>query len=317
MSEDSVPGGARKVECYKVEFEAANQPQHRRIVWIAKDSYLIRQVFESKRIVRRSAATRRASGSNSLTVETVLSYAPELDVDIPIERFTFRAPDSSEEMDDGLNGDRESDSRVTSTIELLDGTTLDDWVLYTAQRGVRKDAVCRIEDGVLRTNGQIRGCLQTKRWYSDYVLEAEWRWEQGLPGGDGGVLVHATAPLVFEGWSRSLEIELATGNAGDFWVVGGGVDIRVEDEELRRAWPWAGDEHSHRRIRNLTDGSEKPIGEWNHLQVTCDEGEVTVFINGEFANRGTNCTETEGAIALKLEGTPIQFRSIRLKPLPR
>jgi len=198
---------------------------------------------------------------------------------------------------------------------LFDGTSLDRWHFYCRDDSVAKSDVCSIEDGVLQITGRPSGYLATKRWYRDYVLELEWRWQAGSSGGNSGVLVHTTAPLLFFGWPRSLEVQLQAGHAGDFWVIGKGVDLRVEDERARRRSPRPGDQHTHRRVRNLTDGSERPIGSWNSMRVVCRDTEIEVFVNGELVNHGTACTETEGAIALQSEGTPIEFRSIRLTPL--
>ena len=47
-----------------------------------------------------------------------------------------------------------------------------------------------------------------------------------------------------------------------------------------------------------------------------DEHEwIDVEVNGEFVNHAENCSVTRGAIALQSEGTPIEYRNIRLRPL--
>jgi hypothetical protein len=70
-----------------------------------------------------------------------------------------------------------------------------------------------------------------------------------------------------------------------------------------------------RRHLNLTDDSEKPLGEWNRMEITCRGNEVVVKVNGETVNHATNCSVTHGAISLQSEGTPIEFRKVELKPL--
>lgn len=150
---------------------------------------------------------------------------------------------------------------------LFDGEDLDDWVLYTEADGVTRDSLCTVEDGVLTIAGKPTAYLATRRWYRDYSLELEWRWP-GERGGNSGVLVHTTTPLLFYGWPKSMEVQLHAGSAGDFWVIGDGVDITVDNQAERRAAPREGDLHSHRRIANLTDGSEKPIGEWNSMRIS-------------------------------------------------
>ncbi len=204
---------------------------------------------------------------------------------------------------------------LAQPVTLFDGSNLDEWVLFTEASGATRETVATVKDGVLRLAGDPVGYVATRRWYRDCVLELEWRWPEGR-GGNSGVLVHATAPLVFYGWPRSLEVQLEAGNAGDFWVIGG-VDVRVDDEVHRRAKPREGDAHTSRRIANLTDGSEKPLGEWNQMRVECRGDGVRVWVNDALVNEGRACTDTAGAIALQSEGTPIEFRNVRLRPLER
>lgn len=201
--------------------------------------------------------------------------------------------------DDGLT--------VTKPIELLGDQGLDDWIWCTPSGDTKKRDIWSYENGVLRCKGQPAGYLQTRRWYKDYVLELEWRWPAGK-GGNNGVLVHASAPFVLGVWPRSLEIQLGSPDAGDFWVIGSGVDIQVKNRNTRR---------TGRRTVNLTDGSEKPIGEWNHMKVICRGNDVEVYVNKDKVNHGTDCTINEGAISLQSEGTPIEYRNLRLVPLPK
>lgn len=203
---------------------------------------------------------------------------------------------------------------VTKETQLFNGENLDGWMFFTQNDKTKLEDVWSVEDGILKCKGRPAGYLQTKRWYRDYELDLQWRWP-GESGGNSGVLVHTTTPLVFFGWPKSLEVQLMAGNAADFWVICKGVDIRVEDEANRRPPPREGDQHSHRRIRRLGGEFENPVGQWNTMKVICRGGEIKVFINDQLANHGTKCTVTEGAIALQSEGTPIEFRNITLKPL--
>lgn len=199
-------------------------------------------------------------------------------------------------------------------VQLFDGGDLNQWLFMTNKDSVKQQEVWSVEDGVLRCAGRPAGYLQTKRWYRDYELNLDWRWS-GDKGGNSGVLVHASTPLLFYGWPKSMEVQLHAANAGDFWVIGTGVDIRVENEAERRAKPKPGDQHNHRRIRRLAGDFENPIGQWNHAKIICAGDQVKVFINGKLANHGTNMTINEGAIALQSEGTPVEFKDISIKPL--
>ena len=105
-------------------------------------------------------------------------------------------------------------------------------------------------------------------------------------------------------WPKSIEVQLASGNAGDFWVIGTELDVPNEEERRR-----------DRRHLNLTDDSEKEIGQWNKMEITCQGDEVIVKVNGDLVNHASNCNVTQGAICLQSEGTPIEFRNIELTPL--
>ena len=123
-----------------------------------------------------------------------------------------------------------------------------------------------MRNGLLVSKGEPRGHLLTDAAYRDYRLEVEYR----FPGkaGNCGVLVHASKPrALYKMFPQSIEVQMQSGDAGDFWVIQ--EDIEVPDMEKRRprkeGEKWGGAEGDARRILNLTDGSEKPLGEWNTM----------------------------------------------------
>ena len=205
-----------------------------------------------------------------------------------------------------LASQRESLDLLAGGFEQLDWKTRD--------ASVQLEDVAQLEDGVLSLTGRPSGYVQTRTWHRDYELELEWRWPD-RPG-NSGVLVHVTTPLLFYGWPRSLEVQLQNGRAGDFWTIGDDVSVLVEDADSRRTPRHADDLHRHRRIPRLVDDLERPLGEWNHMRIRCDGDEVTVWVNGIETNRGLRSSIREGAIALQSEGAPIEFRAVRVHPLP-
>jgi hypothetical protein len=190
-------------------------------------------------------------------------------------------------------------------LKLFNGKDLAGWDYHLADKNVKMDAVWSVRDGVLRCTGKPAGYIVTKKKdFENYVLTVEWRWPG--EGGNNGVLIHTTKPGAIGVWPKSLEVQLGSGNAGDFWVIG--TEIDVENEDQRR---------EDRRHLNLTDDSEKPLGEWNRMVVTCRGDEVVVKVNGDLVNHATNSSETKGAVALQSEGTPIEFRKVELRPLAK
>src|SRR5690606_38133847 len=64
--------------------------------------------------------------------------------------------------------------------------------------------------------------------------------------------------------------------------------------------------------KNLSKGSP----EWNHYYVRAINGEVRLWVNGEVVSGGTDCTPNTGYLALESEGSPIEFRNLRIRELP-
>jgi hypothetical protein len=188
---------------------------------------------------------------------------------------------------------------------LFNGKDLSNWVWVSDKEDSKISDVWSIEEGILRCSGNPRGYIRTRKDnYAEYVLTVQWRWPEGGTGGNNGVLVHTTTPGALGVWPQSIEVQLASGNAGDFWVIG--TQLQVPDLERRR---------EGRRHLNLTDGSEKPIGQWNEMEITCRGDEVIVKVNGDLVNHATGCSQSRGAICLQSEGAAIEFRRVELRPI--
>jgi hypothetical protein len=173
-----------------------------------------------------------------------------------------------------------------------------------------------VRSGLLVSLGEPRGHLITDSSYHDYRLDIEYRFP-AAPG-NAGVLVHASTPRALYGmFPRSIEVQMEHGNAGDFWCIL--EDIRVPDMERRRGPPaeWGTTEGKARRIRNLTDDSEKPLGEWNTMVIEAVGRSIRVWVNGDLVNDGTNASADRGRIALQAEGSEVEFRKLSLTPISR
>ena len=172
------------------------------------------------------------------------------------------------------------------------------------------------DPNVLHVSGQPSGYLRTHDSFGDdYHLSLEWAWE-GERGGNSGVLLHVTQPDVLFGWPQSMEVQLQSGSAGDFWVIGEDqVDVTVPNMAERRAAKKEGDLHSHRRIRRLPfkESPERPVGQWNRMDIDLNGDRIRVWVNGRLVNEGSGLTVRSGAIALQSEGTPIRFRNVYVR----
>lgn len=190
---------------------------------------------------------------------------------------------------------------------LFNGKDLSGWKAVFDDPKAEAADTWTVADGILRCTGKPIGYLRTERdAFQNYVLTLDWRWPKDAKGGNNGVLVHTTEPGALGIWPKSIEVQLHAGNAGDFWVIGTTLDV-----------PNADTRRKDRRHVNLTDDSEKPFGEWNTMEITCKDDTIRVRVNGHLVNEATNCSATKGAISLQSEGSPIEFRNIVLKPLPK
>jgi hypothetical protein len=199
---------------------------------------------------------------------------------------------------------------------LFNGRDLSGWHIDvpTVDSNVRLRSPFIVRDGMLVSLGEPRGHLITDSSFHDYRLEVEYRFP-GTPG-NAGVLVHASTPRALYGmFPRSIEVQMESGNAGDFWCIL--EDIKVPDMERRRGPPaqWGTTEGKARRILNLTDNSEKPVGQWNTMVIEAVGRSIKVWVNGDLVNMGSDATADHGQIALQSEGSEVEFRKLRLVPI--
>lgn len=206
----------------------------------------------------------------------------------------------------------------TRTYKLFNGQDLTGWHAdvpdHDKNPDIRKSFIIR--NGMLVSLGTPEGHLITDSVYSNYRIEFEYRFA-GEPG-NCGVLVHASTPrALYKMFPKSMEVQMEHKNAGDFWCIV--EDISVPDMVKRRGpqEKWGIVEGKNRRVENLTDNSEKPVGEWNRMVVECRGDEISAWVNGDLVNHGYKCTATSGHIALQAEGSEVEFRNLLLTPLEK
>lgn len=203
-------------------------------------------------------------------------------------------------------------------IPLFNGRDLSGWYADVPEAdknpGVPPSFIVR--DGVLVSRGRPLGHLITDLKFENYRLLVEYRFPG--EGGNCGVLVHASKPrALYDMFPQSIEVQLMSGNAGDFWCIQ--ENIEVPDMERRRprreGQAYGGGPADARRILRLVDNVEKPLGQWNTMLIECRDREIRVWVNGVLVNHGFNCTASRGRIALQAEGTEVEFRRLDLYPI--
>jgi hypothetical protein len=151
------------------------------------------------------------------------------------------------------------------------------------------------KNGVIHITGNPFGYMRTKDTYSDYKLHLEWRWP--AEASNSGVFIHAQLPDTI--WLKCIECQLKAGSAGDF-VCMNGTDMKERTDK------------SVRMVPKRTDSNEKPVGEWNTMEVICRGSTVEVYINGLLQNKATETNVTGGHICLQSEGKDVEYRNVVL-----
>lgn len=202
------------------------------------------------------------------------------------------------------------------SFSLFNGENLDGWHIDIPEMDsipdVRNPFIVR--KGMLVSLGTPQGHMITDKEYENFRLELEYRFA-GEPG-NCGVLVFASTPrALYKMFPKSIEVQMMHENAGDFWCIV--ADITTDNMEERRGpkSEWGITEGKKRRIMNLTDGSEKPLGQWNSMTIECLKNTIKVWVNGDLVNYGYNATVSKGQIALQAEGAEVEFRKIVLTPI--
>lgn len=181
------------------------------------------------------------------------------------------------------------------------------------------------KDGVLHCTGQPVSVIRTARQYRNFELAVEWMHEK--PAGNSGVFVWVTP--------KSIERLTSAGKPG----LPSGIEVQVLDHSFttmmkqrgaRTDWfgtngdvfpvgvkmtpfpPLSPDGSRSYPRRHMANGH----GKWNHYYIRAINGEVRLWVNGAEVSGGTGCDPAEGYLCLESEGSPIQFRKLRIRELP-
>ena len=200
----------------------------------------------------------------------------------------------------GALAQSQSVSQETQGVQLFNGKDLSNWEFCLRDTTVDPSNVFTVQNGVIHITGNPFGYMRTKEIYSNYKLHLEWRWPKEAT--NSGVFIHAQLPDRI--WIKSIECQLQAGNAGDLACIGG-IDMKEVIDKTRRVG----------RVKKMAESSEKPVSEWNIMEVICDGNTIEVSVNGVLQNKGSELTVTQGHIGLQSEGKDIEFRKLTLNKL--
>ena len=103
-------------------------------------------------------------------------------------------------------------------------------------------------------------------------------------------------------------LQAQSGAEGEFWNQG---HLKMNFDPARKDPKDKTDRH----VLRIGPDSEKPIGEWDTVEITNDHGNLVVKVNGQLQNLATDVEDLKGSIGLQAENGAMEFRKIELRPI--
>ncbi len=154
--------------------------------------------------------------------------------------------------------------------------------------------------GPLHITGRGSGRLTTQLPYQDYHLVLEYRWGEHTYGErvdrarSTGLILHAAKEDRFTG-EDVLLVEGAVGQIGNDNFPPNWKDVRGF---------------------RILGSTEKPVGEWNRLEIICQKGTILTRLNGHTVDEQAGESQREaGRIALESRGAECWIRRFELWPI--
>jgi len=181
------------------------------------------------------------------------------------------------------------------------------------------------DTSIIQCSGEPISVIRTKEVYTNFELSVEWMHEK--PAGNSGIFIWTskasldalTEPgLPNEGIEVQIldpgfaaDFEKRTGKKGNWFTCHGDV-FPVGKATLQPFAPLSPD-----GSRSFpTEETTKSYGEWNHYYIRAINGEVRLWVNGKEVSGGKDAKPPTGYICLESEGSPIQFRDLKIRTLP-
>lgn len=181
------------------------------------------------------------------------------------------------------------------------------------------------QDGLIQCTGKPVGVIRTAKTYQNFELVAQWRHLKSA--GNSGIFVWAPeaslqgivpgrlprggieVQILDHGYRE--QYEKSSGKKATWFSTDGDV-FAVGTSKMKPFPPLSPDGSRSFPSKRLSKG----VNEWNHYYVRAINGEVRLWVNGEEVSGGSDCSPSSGYLCLESEGSPIDFREIRIRELP-
>ncbi|MBA4408553.1 MAG: DUF1080 domain-containing protein [Odoribacter sp.] len=232
--------------------------------------------------------------------------------------------------------------------QLFNGKNLKNWEIFlgspiTGFEDLAKKAtptsiyqVIEMDGGkVIRISGDINASLATKTEYENYHLRLEFKWGEKVYGRrNSGLLYHSYGPfgVAFGTWMANIEHQLMHDNLGDTYLMANTwCETKVKKGDDGKTFFYNPDGQSTffsetdngRSIKKMKD-AEKPLGEWNTVDLYCFGQTSVHVVNGQVVMVNTNCSKlengqkiplTKGKIQLQSEGGEFFIRKVEIEKI--
>ncbi|MFD2725616.1 3-keto-disaccharide hydrolase [Hyunsoonleella rubra] len=204
-------------------------------------------------------------------------------------------------------------TNAQSTIELFNGEDLDGWYAYEKETGKHDNAaeIFQVDHQMIRLYGNKVGYLMSEQSFQNFQLTVEFRWNtdstftKKSTKKNSGImyLVPSDTPDML--WPKGIQFQVKEGATGDF--------ILLQDVTLRING--AVTEPGRSVVAKRFIDATRPIGEWNTIVITVQNGKVKQELNGKLVNEGIEPSVSGGRVLLQYEGYPIDFRKVAIEKL--
>lgn len=188
---------------------------------------------------------------------------------------------------------------------LFNGVDLNGWVNINGAADTWS-----VREGMIHCTGKPICALRTTEQYENFILELEWRHLRS--GGNAGVFLWAAPePATGQPFLRAIEVQvLDHGYGKSDWFTTHGDVFPIHGSTMKPFEPSRG-------MRSFpSEERSKGSPEWNHYRIECRNGTLKLSVNGAEVSGGSECNWRKGYIALESEGSPVDFRNIRVHQLP-
>ena len=179
--------------------------------------------------------------------------------------------------------------------------------------------------GMIICKGTPIGVMRTKKKYTNFELVLHWRhlksagnsgvfaWvsDAALKGIKPGQLPRGGIENQILDHGYKTRYEKRTKKKATWFTTNGDV-FAVGTSKMKPFPPLSPNGRRSFPRKDLSKG----VGQWNHYYIRGINGEIRLWVNGEEVSGGTGCDPKTGYLCLESEGSPIEFKNLRIRELP-